>query len=421
MNWIDKAEITVYNNSEENSIILHSPLARRSTEISKKRFSSIYNLETVPDDLKFLVDYIPYDDRPAVKDPSDYTLFTVLPNNRCNFACSYCYSAGCRDGKELDTDVLNNCIDFFIENKKNQLNRRRLTISFMGGGEPMLSWNVIKQGVEYASQKAIEKKVKLGIRIITNGSLLNDEQIDFIVSNHIGISVSFEILENIQNFQRRHFNIVDSNLRKLLSRGVDTQLNITITPANVSLMEETYKTMRQRYPSITNAMFEPVTSEEMFDSPTDMRKFYNSYISGFINIYKLGKQQGIDITSFPYLRTVYPVKRACPGEFCITAEGKIIGCYCVSNASHPLFHKACYGDFSSGKFIFDYKVYKELLSHNKESKPECKQCSARWSCGGGCWHMFNSYSELYRQEVCEFTRKFVEQIIRINLKINNEL
>lgn len=417
MNWIEQAEISIYAAPDENTVILYSPLARRSMQLSRERFGEICELLDPPADLQALTDYIPYEEQPSVKHPQDYTLLTVLPNNRCNFTCTYCYSAGSRDSKEIDPKTLNRCMDYFIDSKLNSSTKRNLTVSYMGGGEPMLSWNVIKQSVLYALSKVEHTDLNLNFRIITNGSILTEEQLDFILRYRISVSVSFEVLEEIQNLQRRHFDIVDFNLRRLLNAGVDTQLNVTVTLANVCRMIETYRTMRQRYPSIANAMFEPVTSESMFETPLQMREFYDEYIKGFISIYYKGRTEGVDITSFPYLRTVFPIKRACPGEFCITAEGKITGCYCVSADNHPLFNQTCYGNFANGEFDFDSIKYNKLLACNKDSNPECRDCSARWNCGGGCFHLFNSYSAPYRKEVCEFTRKFVEQIVRVNLDI----
>jgi len=419
MNWIEQAEITIYADPGEETVILYSPLARKSAAVARERYSKICTMREAPDDLRFLTDYISYDERPSVKQPQDYTLLTVLPNNRCNFACTYCYSAGCRDDRELNIETLDRCIDYFIESKINRPDKRKLTVSYMGGGEPLLSWEVVEKSILHALGKARDTDLELNFRIITNGSLLTDEQLAFLLEHRIAVSVSFEVLEEIQNLQRRHFERVDANLRRLLAVGVDTQLNVTITPANVGRMAETYRVMRQRYPSITNAMFEPVTAEELFETPLCMRTFYDEYIDGFLTIYEEGRAEGVDITSFPYLRTVYPVKRACPGEFCITADGKITGCYCVSTDNHPLFNRTCYGDFLDGCFEFDADTFHRLLACNKDSKPECRDCSARWNCGGGCFHLFNSYSEPYRNEVCAFTRKFVERIVRANLKLTD--
>jgi radical SAM protein with 4Fe4S-binding SPASM domain len=416
MNWIDKGEITVYDGDTPEEIILYSPLARQQKVIKRDYFEIVRCLEYAPSDLAPLVDFIPYDLRPHVLSPEDYTLLTVLPNNRCNFNCTYCYSAGCRNTEELDISKLKNCINFFIETKRNRPSRRALSISFMGGGEPMLSWETVKAAIEYSEVKAISEDLDVTFRIISNGSLLSDDQIGFIKVHKVGMSISFEILEDIQNLQRKNFDTVQKNLFKLLEHGIDTQLNITVTPYNVYRMTESYTEMRRLYPQVRHAMFEPVTAQEMFATPSEMDEFYNAYIHGFMNILGRGRAEGVEITSFPYLRTIFPLKRACPGELCITAEGHLTGCYCVSTPDHPLFTATHYGDVAKDSISFDMDNFHRLLACDVNYKEECKKCTARWNCGGGCYHLFNSYDRNYREVVCDFTRRFVHEIIKFRVR-----
>lgn len=412
MSWIDKYDITVYPGEHAGEVILHSPLARKQKKLSAALFDAICHQDTAPPDMAELTDFVPFDSRPHVAVPEDYTLLTVLPNNRCNFACSYCYSAGCRNGEELDFEKLKSCIDFFIESKRMRPARRNLTISFMGGGEPMLSWPLVMRAVEYAETKSISESVNMSFRVITNGSLIDDENIAFIKKHDIGMSVSFEVLEDIQNLQRKNYELVDANLKRLLNEGIDTQLNVTVTPHNVARMTETYQAIRQRYTEVRHAMFEPVTAQEMFLTPEDMAEFYRQYIRGFMQIHIQGKQEGVEITSFPYLRTVFPLKRACPGEFCITAEGNLTGCYCVSMPNHLLFSTTNYGKVDDADIKINLDKFNKLLDCNVNSKPECANCTARWNCGGGCFHLFHSYSKEYQNVVCDFTRTFVHEIIK---------
>lgn len=412
MSWIEKGEITVYEGDTPEQIILHSPLARRQLVIDRDYYESIRWLEEAPSDLSTLIDYIPFDQRPHVQTPEDYTLLTVLPNNRCNFNCSYCYSAGCRNSEQLDISKLKRCIDYFFETKRSRPSRRALSISFMGGGEPMLSWEIVKEAIVYAESKSREERLTVSFRIISNGSLLSDEQIEFIKAHDIGMSISFEVLEDIQNLQRKNYHAVQKNLLRLLERQIDTQLNITVTPHNVDRMTETYLEMRRLYPAVTHAMFEPVTAQEMFSTPAEMAGFYNSYTHGFMDIHARGRAAGVEITSFPYLRTVFPLKRACPGEFCISAEGYLTGCYCVSTPDHPLFSSTHYGVVKQDSITFDLENYHRLLACDVSVKVECKECPARWNCGGGCYHLFNSYDKEYRDTVCDFTRRFVHEIIK---------
>lgn len=416
MSWIEKGEITVYEGDTPEQIILHSPLARRQECVDRDYYESIRWLEEAPGDLSSLVDYIPFDRRPCVQTPADYTLLTVLPNNRCNFNCSYCYSAGCRNSEQLDISKLKKCIDYFFETKRSRPSRRALSISFMGGGEPMLSWQTVKEAIEYAESKSRVEGLTVSFRIISNGSLLSDGQIEFIKAHNIGMSISFEVLEDIQNLQRKNYQTVRKNLLTLLGREIDTQLNVTVTPHNVLRMVETYLEMRHLYPAVKHAMFEPVTAQEMFSSATEMAEFYKNYTRGFMDIHARGRSDGVEITSFPYLRTVFPLKRACPGEFCITAEGNLTGCYCVSTPDHPLFPLTNYGVVKPDSISFDLENYHRLLTCDVSVKPECKNCSARWNCGGGCYHLFNSYDKEYRDAVCDFTRQFVYEIVKFRLR-----
>lgn len=416
MNWIEKFGLSVYAGNKESCVILHSPLARKEIEIPAGEYECVKDDETAPEKFMALVDYIPFDKRPAVRTPADYTLLTVLPNNQCNFQCSYCYSAGCRNSIVLDKLTLRAAIDFFIDSKHDKPSRRKLTISFMGGGEPMLSWDVVKDGIEYAQGKAAAAAVGIQFRIITNGSLITGEEIDFILKHSIGVSVSFEVLEDIQNLQRKHYDTVSANLRRLLDAGVDVQLNVTVTKANVDRMEETLMQIADLYPEVKNAMFEAVTDPGSFPTVEDLTSFLDRYTTGFIRIRELGDRLGIEITSFPYLRTIFPLKRACPGELCLTAEGYLTGCYCVSTKEHPLFNLTHYGDVDRRGVTVDKSVYEALMNENVESRPECRKCSARWNCGGGCFHAFNSYPEEMRAGLCDFTRKFVEECVRYKIR-----
>ena len=408
----DKREFTISKIKEiDDEVILYSPIARRYAIMTEAQSNEFLINNAYADILAPLADYIPMKQHRKVRCPEDYTLLTVLPNNVCNFSCSYCYSAAGRNDAQLSIDNLMIVIDFFIDSKPDGFNRP-LTISFMGGGEPMLSWECLKQGAVYARQKAEQRSLKLNLRIITNGSILNDEIIEFAKAHDVEISVSFELIEEIQNLQRKNYDIVHRNILRMLDFGVPVQINATITPANVERMEEMINIIHTQYAEIKNAMFEPVVSQDIFASPKDMQTFYKKYIIHFCTALELAERYGIALTSFAYLRTIFPLDRACPGELCLTADGNITGCYCVANAQEPLFKRTGYGHISDGHIVFDMDRFRSLISDNVYSKPECETCEVKWNCGGGCFHQYNTYSQPYRDEVCRFTKLFVAYIVR---------
>ena len=408
MNWFENNNIYTY--SFDGYTVLYSPIARKYVVATQEQVDDFLYKGYHAEVFRPLTDYIPLEKQHKVRHPKDYTLLTVLPNNVCNFNCSYCYSAGGRNQSVIDIDRLCRGIDYFMDSKPADFSKP-LTISYMGGGEPLLSWKQVRRSIEYAEAKAASRNLRLNFRIITNGSIMNEQIIEFLKAKNVDVSVSFEILEEIQNQQRKHYNLVRRNLRTLIDAQIPVQINSTITPANVRRMSEMLDILVRDFPEVESAMFEPVTAQGLFPTPKDMADFYNEYTKGFIDIRKMGDRLGCDITSFSYLRTIFPLDRSCPGEYCLTADGFVTGCYCVATSKEPLFKHTCYGALTDDEVRFDLEQFNRLLSHNVYSKEKCHVCKVKWNCGGGCFHLFNSYDPEYQDEVCRFTNDFIEAIV----------
>lgn len=413
MNWFEKNGICRYEADEY--VILYSPVARKYVVACQEHIDDFLACSKHAEVFTPLAEYIPVSRQPKVKAPEDYTLLTVLPNNVCNFNCSYCYSAAGRNHAVLDAVRLYRAMDFFMESKPVDF-RKPLTISFMGGGEPLLSWELVRKGIEYAEAKAAERRQRLNVRIITNGSVLNDDVIAFLKAHRVEVSVSFELLEDIQNLQRKHYDLVRANICKLIAFGIPVQINSTITPANVGMMLEMLDVLVRDFPEVRTAMFEPVTAQDLFPTPSHLKVFYEEYVKNFVAVREKGDESGVDITSFAYLRTVFPLDRACPGEFCITAEGFITGCYCVATRNEPLSGQTFYGIASERGVEFDMERFERLLGHNVYSKEMCASCEVKWNCGGGCFHQFHTYDVEYLDEVCGFTRNFIGSLVRYKVR-----
>lgn len=412
--WLHQHKIMYYPMGGDKWIF-YSPIARRYAVASVDQLQNFISHGKYPDVFGRLIDYVPIHQQTKVRSPQDYTLLTVLPNNVCNFTCSYCYSAHGRGTSRLEWDQLKVAIDFFMDSKPQGFNRQ-LTISYMGGGEPMLSWEVVKKGIIYAERRAGERGLKLQYRIITNGSILNDEILEFLSEHQVAVSVSFEVLPEIQDKQRGSFSLVSAHILRLIQRGIDVQINSTITPDNVARMTEMINVLHDNYPQVKNVMFEPVTGQELFSSTLEMRQFYDTYVDQFLSCLRLADTFGLALTSFAYLRTIFPLERACPGELCITADGYFTGCYCVSSPKERLFSQTCYGRVDHDNVVFDMERYQALKAHDVYERGECQDCEVKWNCGGGCYYQFASYSDSYRSEVCRFTKLFVETLVRYKVE-----
>lgn len=401
----------------ENDLrLLYSPMTRKAAWIDKETAGNLESGKKVDEQLQGIVEelsnFIPLKDRKEkVHQAEDYPMLTVLPNQKCNLNCSYCYSANGRSNEELNLEKLKIAIDFFIDKKEHN---KPLSISFMGGGEPMMSWHLVKKGILYTLEKAKLANKSIQFTIITNGTIMSNEMLQFIHCNQINISISFEIIEEIQNKQRGKYNEVIATIGKLITKGIIPQINSTITPVNIDRMEEMYDLLDSQFPKISNMMFEPVTSVALFPNADELDVFLKKYADSFLKIDSKARQKNKSLTSFPYLRTVFPTERACAGEFCLTADGKISGCYCISTPNDPGYAKSIYGEVSEkedNKVHIQRDTFKNLMEDNVYTKKKCENCIVKWNCGGGCFYLRQCYPEEYQEVFCNFIKYFVQKVI----------
>lgn len=110
--------------------------------------------------------------------PHDLYQIDILTNYTCNFKCIYCYSAEGRSKKQIEFDKIKVLIDYLFCSGKEQKNP--YIINFSGGGEPLLSFELIKRTVNYIEQVNQDRNYIYNIGLVTNGSLITSEIIDFL-------------------------------------------------------------------------------------------------------------------------------------------------------------------------------------------------------------------------------------------------
>ena len=118
----------------------------------------------------------------------------------------------------MDWDAAKKSIDFFFSHSKNNIH-----ISFFGG-EPLLYFKLIEKSVQYASSLATSEGKNLSFDIITNGTIANQNIVDFFkeFGFDVGISLdgpkfihdSFRIFHNSEGT----FDVILKNIEKYYSQ-----------------------------------------------------------------------------------------------------------------------------------------------------------------------------------------------------------
>lgn len=357
-----------------------------------------------------LLAFDPEKQAPRITNPDDFARLAILPNNICNFHCNYCYSALGRSNKVIDQAVIQKALDHFID--PGRIQNRMLFIAILGGGEPLLSWDLVRYTLEYSKALADRHGFGLDLSLVTNGSVMTDEMLRILKKYDVTTSFSFEILEEVQDLQRGHYKLVDSNIQKFIAYGMTPRLRSTITGENVKLQEMMVREVIERYPAVKDIMMEAVTDAGSFSSIEDVRKFFRDYLDHFFAAWKLGLAQGKNVECSASRNFSLLIDRFCPGEFAITPEGEISMCTRITSARDPGYADSIYGRITGDLDIeIDYERFAILADDNVQSREKCFACHAKWHCGGGCMAHRYVYPPEVLEVICDYTREFMRRMI----------
>lgn len=351
--------------------------------------------------------------------PQEVFALTILPNNICNFSCSYCYAAKGHSNDSIDTEKLKAVLDFFID--PNRISRRDIYISFGGGGEPFISWETMKYAIEYSSNLAEKYGFKVNFSFASNGSIINDEIIAVLKQYNVKANISFDILEEIQNLQRKNYKAVCNTLDLLLENEIYPTINSVITPANVSLQEEMVEHIHSRFPKLRRLSFDSVVDSQMFNHPTQLKNFYDEYIKHFFRARLVGQKYGIVVSCIKHHNLELIKSRACAGGFDLTPTGKLSMCFFISSPKEALYEDFIYGEVNNkNELIFDNEKFSRLINHKADENEHCKTCFIKWHCGGGCLYHSKTYRKEMLDTMCDFQRKFSTIALLENVMDENE-
>ncbi|MBC7361762.1 MAG: radical SAM protein [Candidatus Aminicenantes bacterium] len=212
---------------------------------------------------------------------------------KCNLRCSYCLYSGKYDsyrthgGRSMDFNTAKRALDYFLGIVKSEKRTRKfgtIHINFYGG-EPLLNFPLIKKCVDYIEA---ERRNKIRDRILysitTNGTLLNEETIDYIMDHKFALAISLDGPREEHDKNRRFpdgrgsFEIVYNNLLRVLERNPEYSRNITLT-LTYSYNHDLRKIAEffMKYIPFENINFRisPVRDENLL--PLIPKRFLNSY------------------------------------------------------------------------------------------------------------------------------------------------
>ena len=161
--------------------------------------------------------------------------YTIWLTYACNLKCAYCYEEEKRN-LYLSKERARQLIDF-IKNRSNTYSDDNISI-VLHGGEPMLNYEVLRYIVE--NVKIWDEDVS--ISMTTNGTLINEDNIEFILDNINDLSISIDGTAKAHNANRKYRDgkgsFIDTikNIDRILEKKGDTIARMTVTPETVKYL-----------------------------------------------------------------------------------------------------------------------------------------------------------------------------------------
>jgi len=154
---------------------------------------------------------------------------------RCNLQCKHCY-VNDHNSDELDTNEVINIVTHLAEVLKRWGRPGSVSLT---GGEPFIRSDLKDIVTSFRNYKQFKN-----ISVLTNGILISDDVIEFLIENDCSIQVSIDGLTKEQHDEIRgkgNFNKTISSLKKLSESGIYTTVHFVVHklnyPTNINQLE----------------------------------------------------------------------------------------------------------------------------------------------------------------------------------------
>lgn len=157
----------------------------------------------------------------------------------CNFRCDYCFG---NFGQNTNIKPLSkNSLFSFLENLFLRQNLSDEIVFSFFGGEPLLEFEIVKTAVLKIENLKHDKKIKYSIN--TNGSLINQEVINFFKKFDFAVMISVDGNEEANKHRKLKsgkpaFRTIEKALSLLLQNNIAYSANLVITPENIQYLPE---------------------------------------------------------------------------------------------------------------------------------------------------------------------------------------
>jgi uncharacterized protein len=315
-----------------------------------------------------------------VRDAKDYC-YIVKVTDDCNLNCSYCYNRANELSfaeRRMNSGTLEQTVSSLLEHNNAFAN------FVWHGGEPLL------MGLDFFSDivriQASKKDIVISNFVQTNGTLLNDEWIDFFYRNDFKIGISLDGFHDLHALNRgtdgHDFDVIMENIQKLSKMKIPFSVLAVVTQNSLGNEERIFDFFSDS--GIESFGFLPMNYGDKTDclSAADFGRFLNRFFELWLNKGKLD----LKIREFDeYLRGYLGAKQhlchhcnVCEYYFTITPSGDVYPCDCFPQIPETQLGTV-FNDIGES-----FAKAKQFLKGSECVPKACASCEHVQICNGGC-------------------------------------
>ncbi|MGE5199551.1 MAG: radical SAM protein [Rhodospirillaceae bacterium] len=361
------------------------------------------------------------DDQPI--DPPPLFALSLAVAQKCNLGCSYCYAdQGAFGGapKNMTAEDAERAVDLLVADAPEG---GRINLAFLGG-EPLANRAVIRHATRHAVNRAARKGLKVGFSITTNATLVTEEDAAFFDEHGFAVTVSIdggrEAHDRLRPFAggRGSFDRVMARARLLIARQGRMQVSarVTVTPENLAL--------RETLDALVAEGFHSVGFSPMLASPTgrgemqadDLAKM----LAAMIDCGRAFESHALARRRYPFLNMLNALREigrgthrpypcgAGAGYLGVSADGELAACHrFVGDEAGAM------GSLAEG--VDPARRADWLAGRHVHTQTPCRDCWARYLCGGGCHHEVIARG----RPACDYIRGWLDYCLGAYLRLSD--
>lgn len=361
----------------------------------------------------------------------------LMVTHACNLRCRYCYGSlaaegwqeaphlygADRSGMSLETALKG--VDYLLA-ASGKL--QDLSVIFFGG-EPLLELPLMERVAAHVRAKEAETGKKVDLSLSTNALLLQDQRVvDFLVHNQVGCQVSIDGPQALHDRSRclpdgsGSYEAILPGVKNLLAkRPGRVPARATICHGQVDLPAVLEHLLSLGFGSVH---LEPArgSSGDLLVTPEDVEaiKRQNETLALYL-VRSVRKNRVFNYSNLvKYIRQTRVVRQRL-AHYC--GAGRTYFALSQDGAFYPCHRFVGLDDYRMGDLDsgLDLNLQRRILDLTVDNRPGCRDCWARYLCGGGCWkHAVDAHGSLETPDL-EVSCALIRHQIECAMAINSEL